>query len=258
MQLNVLVGSRDLLRPEFLDPGQLAGLAGRNIRIPAAAWVVPPNGFCYHDFLLDEPGDRRVEVFALSLKEAFGTRFEPLVILPDLLDGMAGEEDPGTRREPFDVLIDIWAQRPAERLNLHALALPAGIDPEGIWAAEAGLLAPHAHARLEALASRCIDGGIRSNAIEATVTEISPGQPVFPALWRNAVTARVAERIGADIRSEGLVADPAGLAGAVSGVLQAWAQAGLGPAAALGGADFEQLAAQVLSALLNARVPADG
>jgi hypothetical protein len=255
MQMHALAGSRDLLVPEFPDPVALARLIGRNIRIPGAAWLIPDAAPGSHDFLLDEPGDRRVEVFAQSLKDGFGTRFEPLVILPGLLDR---EQDATARRKPLDVLVGIWKAHPAERLDLHALALPAGVDPDGVWAAEAGLLAPQAHARLEDLASRCIDAGVRSGAIEATVTEVSPEQPVFPVILRNAVTAQVVERIGAKTAREGLAAAPAGLAGAVSGVLQAWAQAGLGPAAALGGADFERIADRVLAAILTAREPADG
>ena len=89
MQLHVLAGCHALLRPAFLDGTQSAGLIGERVRAATAFWLSSRCGRYYHDFLRDSPQDLRVKVFATSLMENFGSRFEPLVVLPEFLEETA-------------------------------------------------------------------------------------------------------------------------------------------------------------------------
>jgi hypothetical protein len=245
MRLHVLAGARDLLCPDRLPLAELAALLGPRLRPATAFWLDPEPAD--HDFLLEDAGDRRVEVFARSLAENFGARFEPLVVLPELL-GEAGTPAAA-------VLAELWRHRPAEAMTLHALALPAGIDGGDGWAGAGALLAPRLEADLAAL--RAGLGGA-DPAVGVAVTEVAPEHPGFAALLRNAVAAQVAARAGGRLAEAGLAAREGRLRTALAGLLADWHRAGLEPARPVGARELDRIAARLTEALLLRGVAADG
>ena len=243
MQLHVLAGCRDLLRPETLPEEELAALIGPRLRTATAFWLAPRCGLDYHDFLLEPVDDRRVEVFAQALRDNFGDRFEPLMTLPDLLCAAA----PEVPQAALAMLIELWRHQPAKGMVLHAVALPDDLDGGDGWVRESGLLAPAARERLESLRAALAEGGVPA---ATAVTEVGPDQPGFILLLRNAVAHQVAARLGPRLVEEGLHADPAMLQGPVAGVLAAWHRAGITPARPLDLHDLDRLSGRILQTLL--------
>jgi hypothetical protein len=263
VRLHVLAGSRDLLRPESLPGISCADLLGPGIRVATAFWLSRRCGNYYHDFLVEDLADRRVEAFALSLRDNFGRRFEPLVILPELLMEpampipvrpaplRAGEV---ARLGSLDVMREVWRHDPADGLVLHALALPAAVDADGSWARAAELLAPEVDGRLDGLRAAFAAAGIDPDLIETRVTEAPLSSPDFDVLLRNAVAGRIARRAREQLAPDGLGTDPDLLEVAMVRVLRNWSRSGILPARAplhaLGAGDLDRLAGRVTERLL--------
>ena len=127
MHLHVIAGAHDLLHPAAIDGGELAGLIGPDARMATAFWLSRRCGKYDHDFLRED-GDDRIAVFARSLRDGFGIRFSPVIVLPDLLDEVAGTptgqpDRPGS----LEVLREILRLCPGCPVTLHAITLPDGI-----------------------------------------------------------------------------------------------------------------------------------
>ena len=129
MHLHVLTGCRDLLKPDILTPEATADLIGPDVRLPHAYWISPKSGNRYHDYLQEKSGDRRTAVMAEALKDDFGSRFAPLLVLADLLDDKTHDDQREShdgavnRRSQLTVLSEILACGQVRKLELHALAL---------------------------------------------------------------------------------------------------------------------------------------
>ena len=108
---------------------------------PRAYWLARNCGDSYHDFLQDEPGDRRTAVMAEAINDGFGTRFEPLVVLSEML-GKDGQDDHTDQRSQYSVVTEMLSSGYFDQLRLYGLALPAAADPEGAWAESALILTP--------------------------------------------------------------------------------------------------------------------
>jgi hypothetical protein len=254
MPLHVLAGPRDLLCPEPLPLDMLAALIGPRVRPATAFWLLPEHG--YHDFLLEDAGDRRVEVFAHALAENFGTRFEPLVVLPGLLSADIDAEAVHDALRARAVLGALWHHRPAAQMVLHAFALPEDVDDGDGWAAAQAVLAPRLEARLATLRDGFSDAaGLES--VSVSVTEPEPGSPAFAGLLRNAVAALVATRAGARLADAGLAPYDRRLRPALARLLADWHRAGLEPARPLGTAALDRIAERLTETLL-VRGVADG
>lgn len=263
MRLHILAGCRDLLRPCLLPGEQVAGLIGPAIRPATAFWLSSRCGRFYHDFLLDEAGDRRIEIFAASLRDSFGTRFEPLLVLPELFAAATGATsrengtETGTRRRALDMLLELWSHHPAEEIRLHALVLPEGIDADGSWAAAGELLAPRALSRLDGLRISLAASGLDPDRMKTRAIEVRRDQPEFEILLRNAIACQLTPRVQARLAEEGLAAaDLADLQLAVLRVLEGWRRSGIAFAPALGTGDLDRLAGHVMKRLIE-DVPAN-
>ncbi len=248
MHLHVLAGCGALLRPEPVPAAQIETLIDPRTHTVTAFWFARDYGPGYHDFLLEPVRDTRIAVFAQSLRENFGTRAAPLLLLPDLLDARPPKVP---RRAPRAVLREIWSHRPAAGLVLHAITLPEGIDGGDGWAREAGLLATTAQDRLTALrAAFAEEADAAADAISVAVIEPRPEDPGFAALLCNAVAHQVVAQAAPHLAEAGLTADPAALAAAAARLLAAWQADGLNPARPLGSDALARLVARILQALL--------
>ena len=207
-----------------------AGLIGPRVRVATASWVSPQSGNNYHTFLQDQPGDCRTEVMALALKDEFGTRYEPLLVLPDLLDEVKPEEQralPATsadRRSQLAVLSEILACGHIRQLQLHGLALPAEADPDGSWAVPAGIVPDAVHNRIERLASAVEFG---PDAVETRVIEAAPDLPVFTTLYNNSLCNHLVRRLSPRLHEQGWTCDIETLADTVSRIFAAWNRKGI-------------------------------
>jgi len=227
-----LAGSRDLFKPELLAPEIVADLIGPRVRLPQAYWISPTCGDRYHDFLQDEPGDRRTAVMAEALRDEFGTRFEPLLVLADLLDETMHDDQrasPDTafdRRSQLTVLGEILACGHVRDLHLHGLALPSKADPDGSWAVPAGILPGAVRNRIERLRA-AVAAHMESDAVEAHVMEVTPDLPAFNTLYNNAICAQFAYRLEPRLLELGWSSDSEELALAISEILSDWNAKGI-------------------------------
>jgi hypothetical protein len=255
MRLHILAGCRALLAPAALPGEQVAGLLGDGIRIATANWLSQRCGQVTHDFLLDteETGqkDARVRVFAQSLKENFGHRFEPLIILPDLVSEVSGGVPPEHgRRGALELLLEICRLRPAARFVLHALVLPKSVDADGSWAAAGELLLAQARGRLDGLRATLAGQGLDPERIEIRVTEAPRDTPEFGQLLRNAVSCQVARQLRPGFARSGLGTDEPRLEGHIAQILTDWSQAGIPLAGTLGAGELDDLSGRISTALL--------
>lgn len=256
MHLHVLAGSRDLLKPAILSPETTAELIGPEVRLPHAYWISPRCGDRYHDYLQDKPGDRRTVVMAEALKDDFGSRFEPLLVLADLLDNSMHDD----RREPRDtaddyrsqltVLSEILACGHVRRLELHGLALSSKVDPDGFWTVPAGIVPSAVRERIEGLRSAVSDY-IDSDVIATHVTEVTPDLSLFNTLYNNALCNQFARRLEPGLRDRGWSADTVALAGAISGILSDLNGSGLYLGLSLSKDHLEGIATLVYKRLLQ-------
>jgi hypothetical protein len=260
MRLHFLAGCRALLIPDPLRGIQIPILLDEpKIQIATAFWLSPRCGRFYHDFLLEAEDDNRIAVFAQSLKENFGSRFEPLVVLPDLIAEATNAIPPELgSRGTLDLLLELCKEPPAGGIVLHALALPKGVDADGSWAGPDELLAPQARGRLDGLRATLAASGLPPDKIETRVTVVPRMAPVFAQLFRNALSRQIARRLRPRFAGEGLEANGSRLEAAVAQILAGWNDAGIMPAAALGSEALDALSKRVSGRLFaHARADAD-
>lgn len=281
MRIHVLAGASGLLLPDPLPARDLPALIGPSLdpplRIATAFWLSPRCGRFTHDFLLASEAreDGRLAVFARSLADNFGRRFEPLIVLPELMDEAArpgvssgassgassasgSGSGPAARRSQAAIAAigAIWRALEGADLALHALALPGGIDAGDGWAARDGLVASRLSGRLDGIRAHLAATGCDPARIEIAVTEIRPGGTGFAALLRNGIANQVLVRAAPRLAGLGLDTEAPALPRAVARVLADWQAAGIVPALPLGAAGLEALADRVLERLL-AGAPAD-
>lgn len=232
MRLHVLAGCRSLLQPEVLSPESAASLIGPCVRVATASWISPECGNSYHDFLQDEAGDCRTSTMALALKEGFGTRFEPLLVLPDLIDEMKPDEervsrDAGTnRRSQLGALSEILACGHVRELQLFGLAIPSKADPDGVWAVPAGIVPGAVRQRIEKLRG-AIAAANQSQMIDTHVIEATPDIPIFTTIYNNAACNHITFRLAERLRERGWTSDQQDLGRAVVRILADWNKKGI-------------------------------
>jgi hypothetical protein len=209
-----------------------AGLIGPRVRCVTAFWISPKCGNTYHAFLQEEPADCRTKAMALALKEGFGTRFEPLLVLADLLDEVRTDEQrtlPAAavgRRSQLTVLSEILACGHIQQLQLYGVALPAKADPDGSWAEPAGIVPGTVRDRIEKLRSvSAADHGL--DTVETRVIEATPDLPVFSTLYNNSVCNEFALRLAPRLRKQGWISDPQTLEGAIFRIVAGWNKKGI-------------------------------
>jgi hypothetical protein len=207
MRLHVMAGCDELLWPLALEPEALSGLIGPNVCVATAFWLSPESGTRYHTFLQEHPGDRRTKVMAMALRDSFGRRVEPLLILPGLLNEIDHADGPHTapagRRSQLTVLAEIWGYGYFDELRLHAAALPAAADPDEVWAAPGRFVAPAVGKRLEEL-STTIMAEVRPAEITEATIEIAPRNTQFGGMYRNAIAHHVERRLAPRLGEQGL------------------------------------------------------
>jgi hypothetical protein len=259
MRLHVLAGCRALLIPSALRATQVPDLLDEpTIQVATAFWLSPRCGRFYHDFLLEAEHDARISVFAQSLRENFGSRFEPLVVLPDLIVETTGAIPPERgSRGTLGVLLELCKAQPGG-IVLHALVLPDGVDADGSWAGPNELLASQARGRLDGLRATLAASGLDPDSIEIRVTTVARTAPAFMQLFRNALSCQIAMRLRSGLAKEGLGADVPRLEVAIAQLLSGWGEAGIMPADALGADSLASLTDRVSANLFaRARVNAD-
>jgi hypothetical protein len=254
MRLHVLAGSSDLLRPAVLEQEQVARLFGPEVRLATARWLELGPDVVYHDFLRDEARDRRIETFARALRQDFGTRSAPLIVLPDLLSEAAAPEAASEGRLSGPAVLErIWAHDGSDTILLSAIALPVA-GPGGIWEGTGILLAPGAAASLDALRTACLARGIPACAVETQVIELGPERGTSAAPWRNALAGRLATHLESRLAAAALTLDPGPGRAALVSLLEVWSRAGIEPAFDPRREDFARLAEHVLAGLLSGAV----
>ena len=261
MQLHVLAGCHDLMRPDGCStrrvgrpdrrPGPrrhrvLALVALRAVlsRLPARP-----------------PEDRRVKVFATSLCENFGSRFEPLVVAARVPRGGPRTAPSARARRNGPALGARHRRRDppasAGRRDPRACARPAGRGRSRRLLDRAGArTSPTRSRRLDALRAACRARGFPEGSPSCAVIEVVPGLPQAALLIRNAMAPPIAERIVARLaREEGLVPDRVrGGERRARGPRQNGARRGLAPALSADARQLDRLADKVLRTLL-ARCP---
>lgn len=252
MQLHVLAGCSELLRPTYLSPEAAAGLVGPRVRIPRAFWISPRCGDRYHEFLQGHPGDRRTQVMAAAMNDDFGTRFEPLLILPGLLDEL-GDQRPHAhldQRSQLTVLTEILECGHVQRLQLHALALPSSTDPEEFWAIQDNLVPDSVRSKVEslhaALASDAAPCEIETHVIEATAE-----LPGFDTAYNNSLSAYFVRRLESRFLEYGWESNTALLSYSISTILSDWSAKGLSFITPLRSAHLDAIADLLFGQLLR-------
>lgn len=230
----MLTGCRELLQPEFLPHEVTGDVIGPTVQVAKAYWISPGLGNKYHCFLQDEPGDRRTQAMALSLMEEFGTRIEPLLVLPELLDEVDADEvrkPPATeaqRRSQRTVLSEILAFGNFRQLRLYGLALPTKADPEECWAVPAGIVPGTVRDRIEKLRTLCaID--MKPESIQAQVIEATPELPIFSTLYNNSLCNNLVLRLVPRLSEQGWTCEPETFACALFKILSNWNRKGIYP-----------------------------
>lgn len=243
MRLHVLAGCRELLLPEFLVPELATDLIGPQVRLATASWLSPKFGTRYHSFLQVERGDSRTKVMALALKDEFGTRFEPLLILPDLLNEIDSKQRnfPATdMRSQLNVLSELCSHGHLRQLRIYGLSLPVRADPDESWASPSLLLTPSVHGRMDQLgAAITADTGLDS--LETDVIEVTSNLPAFATVYRNAISGQIAQRMMARLREQGWSADIETLAAAIAAIFADWQNSGISPALPLRAEHFNSM-----------------
>jgi hypothetical protein len=253
MRLNVLAGCRELLEPTALAPDEVASLIGPDVRLAPSGWIEPRATEHHHDFLQEGVGDRRVAVMAAALREGFGERFQPLLVLADLLDEIARDvqrippDSDGERRTQLAVLEEILELGRVSDLYLYALAIPSKADPDGSWAVAAGMLPGKVRERIEHLRGTfsAVD------RIETRVVEVTPDYPLFDSLYMNAISNRLVHRIQPRLLENGWRPDAGALATAISVILSTWSERGILPGLPLTSDGFDQVTDLVYERLLQ-------
>ncbi len=232
MQLYVLAGSRDLLRPEIVAPEVVSRLVGPSIKAVPAYWLWPESGDHYHDFLQDNPADNRNAVIAEAMKDGFGSRFQPLLVLADLLDecvaGAPVENDntAADRRTQLGVVSEILGSGHVRSLHLYGVSLPPDTDPDGCWAVPAGIITDSVRRQVEELRGE-LSSYLNEDAITTDVIAMTPELPAFRTVYNNAHCNQFARRLEARLREQGWAPNNDGVAAAISAILAAWDEQGM-------------------------------
>lgn len=255
MRLHVIAGSRDLLLPCHMAPESIERLAGDRIRVAKAGWISGRCGERYHGFLQDEPLDARTRIMGQALREEYGKRFEPLIVLPHLLDEAAphgssatGGSDP-ERRSQQTVLGEIIDSGNITHLRVMAVALPATVDPEGAWAARAGITASAAKERLGRLEATGLTPGVEK--LDTEVLRLDPGSPAFEEAYTNALCQYSVSKLSPQLSDAGWETERQKLAAACSRRLLAWNDDGLIPKPHLHHDQLDGITDALLNTLLS-------
>jgi hypothetical protein len=232
MRLNVLAGSRDLLRPEILDSEVVGDLVGPCIKTVTAYWIWPEYGDHYHDFLQHKPGDSRNAVMAAAIRDGFGSRYQPLLVLADLLSECAlgarveGEDTAADRCSQLAVISEILGSGYVRNLCLHGVSLPPDSDPDGCWAMPAGIVTETVREQMKELQAE-LSNHVEADAITTDVIEVTPELPAFRSLYDNALCNQFARRLEPRLRERGWAPDTDSVAGALSAIVDAWNEQGM-------------------------------
>lgn len=231
MRLNVIGGSRELLLPYHLKPELLESILGDEVRVARARWISHKCGERYHNFLQDEPRDTRTRVMGQAIRDEFGARYEPLVILPELLDELApyGKAAPvadaDVSRTQQSVLREIMESGDVREIRIVALALPANVDPEGAWAVRDGITSTAMKERLEKL--RASDIASLTEKLQLEVLRIEPEDPDFSTVYNNALSQYAVKRLSPQLRESGWIGQEEKMAAAIGQRLLKWNESGL-------------------------------
>jgi len=254
--MHVLAGCRELLKPEFLSPETLAHLIGPGTRVARAYWLPQNHGDEYHDFLQDGSGDMRTTVMAEALKDGFGARFEPLLVLADLLKESKSENfrDSSSvgsdRRSQYSVLSEILASGYFRELNLYGMAISSKADPDRSWAEPAAIAPARVREQIEKLPAAFADH-VKPNAITTNVIEVAPDFLDFNVLYNNALCSQFAPRIELRMLESGWRPDIESLTAAISSIVSDWNNSGMFLAMPLRKEQFESMSDLLYDKLLQ-------
>jgi hypothetical protein len=232
-------------------------LIGPEVRVAQANWIAPECGDEYHEFLQEAPDDSRTAVMAEALREDFGARHQPLLVLPDLLEEVSRGERPESteteteHRSQLTVLTEILAAGYVEDVQLHGLALPSKADPDGSWAVPAGTVPGTVRERIESL-RLAVSEHIDANSIATHVTEVIPEMPVFNTLYNNALCNEFARRLEPRLIASGWSTDKAVLVSAISKILSNLNGRGVYLGLSLSSERLEEMADFIYKRLLQA------
>jgi hypothetical protein len=255
MQLHVLAGCHELLRPAILTPEEAASLIGPHVKTATASWLSPRYGSHYHTFLQDEPGDFRTKVMAAALRDEFGTRFEPLLLLPDLLDEIdltkraTSPSEDTNRRSQATTLLEIWSYGHFDRLRIYSLAVPVKADPDGCWAVTTGIATGPVRDRMENLRNT-IATSIATDAIETRTLEATPDLSVFATLYNNSLGNHFALQLAPRLRQHGLTSDLETMPNAIVSILVDWSKKGISPSLSLRSRELDAMATAIYEKLI--------
>ena len=249
MQLHVLTGYTEFLRPEILPADDVGELVGQNVKAVSAHWVARGCGDEYHDFLQEEPDDSRVAVIADAMKNDFGERFEPLLVLPELLANHATGDDP-EKRSQVAVLKEILGSEHFDGVNLYGLALSEDADPDGCCADHLEISAAQAATQLDQLCES-LSGQRDRGSVTQQVVEVLPDMQGFDTLFNNAVANVLTCRLEPQFVSAGWRIEKSALAAAIVSILTQWNGSGLFVGQPLEKPLFADLADILLSRLLQ-------
>jgi hypothetical protein len=233
----------------MLIPEVVAGLIGPDVRVAKAYWLARNVGDEYHDFLQEEPDDRRTVVMAEAMKDGFGTRFEPLLVLPELLDEDDSRDHP-ERRSQRAVLSEILACGYFEHVSLYGVALSPKSDPQGVWAEPAEIVTPVVAERIENLRA-VFTAEIDPGSIATQVIEVSPDLPDFNVLFNNALCNSFASYLQPRMLDAGFAPDVGALAGAICGIVTEWNDRGMFVSWPLSKDHFNGLADTLYNSLMH-------
>lgn len=256
MRMHVLTGCSELLQPRILTAEEAQSLIGPRVRTASASWLGACTEGTYHAALQEQPGDNRTSVMAQALNEEFGGRFEPLLVLPKLLDEAesGGNGSPPTppaagKRSQVTVLCEIGTHGHPGEIRLYGLGLPDDVDPEQSWAVPAGIVASKVHARIDKLSGNGI-AQAATGAVDVRVIEATPDLPAFPILYTNAICNQLAQRLLPRFHALGWAADEGVLSKAIAVVVKDWDKKGLAPGLSLRAGDLDAMADLVFKKLL--------
>lgn len=222
-----------------------ASLIGSQVRLATAFWLSRKCGKRYHNFLQDEPGDRRTKVMALALGEEFGNRFEPLLVLPDLLDEIESKRSTPslrsvTKRTQLTVLTEIRTYANVEQVRIYGLALPSGLDPNDSWASPDGLVTDKVRDRLGRLCNNML-AQTAADDVDTEVIEVTPESPVFETLYHNAICNQIALRLSSRLHKQGWNSNVQTLAAEIFDTLSSWQRKGIAPSLQIHGQQLDAM-----------------
>lgn len=249
MQIHVLTGYSEFLRPEIIAPDEFESILGSKIRAVSAYWLSRGSGDQYHDFLQEHPGDRRTAVIADAIHDGFGARFEPLLILDGLLADRPAVDEAEKRSQEL-VMAEILASGHFDRISLYALAFPEDVDPEGCLADHLESTSAEALERLDRVCAT-LSESVGPVSTSNQIVEVGPGMQCFDHLYNNVVSNALARSLEKRLRDVGWRADNKALAKTVFSFLSNWNDSGLYVEQPLGLANFQSMADILYGRLLQ-------